>query len=118
MSARPPIDALNRLTRDVLISTPLNNHQLKYDQPATKWKNAAAGAGSGDFSTNTSTSAAREIVVFADTSGKLGASSGVLCRIKIDGSFQLWNPDQSKFHTISVAGAAGAEYLTIGAGET
>jgi hypothetical protein len=118
MSARPPIDALNRLIRDVLITTPLNNHQLKYDQPATKWKNTPSGAGTGDFSTNTATSAAREIVVFADTTGKLGARSGILCRIKTDGSFQLWNPDQSKFHTISVAGTAGAEYLVIGAGET
>jgi hypothetical protein len=39
-------------------------------------------------------------------------------RIKSDGSFQIWNPDQSKFHTLQVRGAAGAEYITIGAGET
>jgi hypothetical protein len=39
-------------------------------------------------------------------------------RIKADGSFQLWNPDQNKYHTLQVRGLAGAEYLTIGAGET
>jgi hypothetical protein len=38
-------------------------------------------------------------------------------RIKADGSFQLWNPDQSKWHTLLVHGLAGAEYLTIGIGE-
>ena len=39
-------------------------------------------------------------------------------RIKTDGSFQLWNATQSKWHTIGVAGASGAEALTIGAGES
>jgi hypothetical protein len=39
-------------------------------------------------------------------------------RIKADGSFQLWNPDQNKWHTLLCGGAAGGEYLTIGAGET
>jgi hypothetical protein len=39
-------------------------------------------------------------------------------RVKSDGSFQIFNPDQSKFHTLTVRGSAGAEYLTIGAGET
>ena len=39
-------------------------------------------------------------------------------RIKGDGSFQLWNPDQSKWHTLSLSGAAGAELLTIGDGES
>jgi hypothetical protein len=38
-------------------------------------------------------------------------------RVKSDGSFQIWNPDQSKFHTLQVRGAAGAEYITIGLGE-
>jgi hypothetical protein len=38
-------------------------------------------------------------------------------RIKPDGSFQLWNPDQSRWHTLQVRGLAGAEYVTIGAGE-
>lgn len=39
-------------------------------------------------------------------------------RFKDDGTFQLWNPTQSKFHTLSLTGAAGAELLGIGAGET
>jgi hypothetical protein len=39
-------------------------------------------------------------------------------RVKADGSLQLWNPDQTKWHSISVGGAAGGEYLLIGAGET
>ena len=34
-----------------------------------------------------------------------------------DGEVQLWNPDQSKWHTIYIKGAAGAEYLAIGPGE-
>jgi len=39
-------------------------------------------------------------------------------RIKADGSLQLWNPDQSKWHTLSIGGTAGGEYILIGAGET
>jgi hypothetical protein len=39
-------------------------------------------------------------------------------RVKADGSFQLWNADQSKWHTLQIHGGAGAEYITIGAGET
>ena len=39
-------------------------------------------------------------------------------RVKADGTFQLWNPDQSLWHTLQVRGAAGAEYITVGAGET
>jgi hypothetical protein len=39
-------------------------------------------------------------------------------RIKADGSLQLWNSDQNKWHTLSVGGAVGGEYLMIGAGET
>jgi hypothetical protein len=39
-------------------------------------------------------------------------------RIKTDGSLQLWNSDQGKWHSIGVGGTAGGEYLTIGAGET
>jgi hypothetical protein len=39
-------------------------------------------------------------------------------RIKGDGSFQLWNATQSKWHTVGVSGASGAEVLTIGAGES
>jgi hypothetical protein len=34
-----------------------------------------------------------------------------------DGELQLWNPDQSKWHTIYIKGAAGAEYLAIGPAE-
>lgn len=76
------------------------------------------GGAAGDFSTNSAVSVAGEIVVFADTTGKMGRRGGMLARIKTDGSFQLWNPTQSKFHTISVSGAAGEEVLEIGAGET
>lgn len=39
-------------------------------------------------------------------------------RIKADGSFQLWNPDQSKWHELKIGGLAGAEYIVIGAGES
>ncbi len=39
-------------------------------------------------------------------------------RIKGDGTFQLWNATQSKWHTLAITGAAGAEALTIGAGES
>lgn len=38
-------------------------------------------------------------------------------RIKDDGSFQLWNATQNKFHSITVSGAAGEEVLNIAAGE-
>lgn len=38
-------------------------------------------------------------------------------RFKTDGTFQLWNVDQSLFHTITVTGLAGAETLSIAAGE-
>jgi hypothetical protein len=34
-----------------------------------------------------------------------------------DGELQLWNPDQSLWHSIYVRGGAGAEQLVIGAGE-
>jgi hypothetical protein len=39
-------------------------------------------------------------------------------RIKGDGTFQLWNATQSKWHTVTIAGAAGAEVFQIGAGES
>lgn len=39
-------------------------------------------------------------------------------RIKLTGELQIFNPDQNKFHTLLAAGLAGAEYITIGAGET
>jgi hypothetical protein len=38
-------------------------------------------------------------------------------RIKTDGTFQLWNPDISKFHTLSLSGADGAVTIDIAAGE-
>jgi len=38
-------------------------------------------------------------------------------RIKSDGTIQLWNADQSLFHTLTITGAAGAETLSIAAGE-
>jgi hypothetical protein len=38
-------------------------------------------------------------------------------RIKSDGSFQLWNPTQSAWHSLALSGAVGAEVLAIGAGE-
>lgn len=39
-------------------------------------------------------------------------------RFKSDGSFQLYNADQTKYHTLTVTGTAGAESLSIGAGES
>ena len=39
-------------------------------------------------------------------------------RIKADNSFQIWNPDQNKWHTLLVRGAADAMYITIGPGES
>jgi len=39
-------------------------------------------------------------------------------RITEDGYLQLFNSDQSKYHTVLVQGDAGEEYITIGAGET
>jgi len=39
-------------------------------------------------------------------------------RITEDGYLQLFNSDQNKYHTVLVQGDAGAEYITIGAGET
>ena len=39
-------------------------------------------------------------------------------RIKSDGSFQLWNATQSKWHTITITGAVGAEAISIAAGES
>jgi hypothetical protein len=39
-------------------------------------------------------------------------------RIYSDGTLQVYNPDQSKWHTLQVRGAAGAEYITIAAGVT
>lgn len=38
-------------------------------------------------------------------------------RIKATGELQVWNSDQNKYHTLLVQGSAGAEYITIGAGE-
>ncbi|HSI10723.1 MAG TPA: hypothetical protein VK961_01705 [Chthoniobacter sp.] len=38
-------------------------------------------------------------------------------RLKSDGSLQLWNATESKWHSLTISGAAGAEVLSIGAGE-
>ncbi|HSV73451.1 MAG TPA: hypothetical protein VLH79_06805 [Chthonomonadales bacterium] len=36
----------------------------------------------------------------------------------VNGTFlQLWNPTQSKWHTVSIAGGAGAEQLVLGPAE-
>jgi hypothetical protein len=42
--------------------------------------------------------------------------TGGLYRIK-NGALQIYNPTQSKYHTLSLTGAAGSETLSIGAGE-
>jgi len=39
-------------------------------------------------------------------------------RFKIDGSLQLWNATENKWHTLTISGAPGAEVLSIGAGES
>ena len=39
-----------------------------------------------------------------------------LYRIK-NGATQLWNPTQSKFHTLTISGAAGVETINFGVGE-
>lgn len=39
-------------------------------------------------------------------------------RFKSDGSFQLWNATQSKWHTVGITGTAGAEAIQIAAGES
>lgn len=44
------------------------------------------------------------------------APDGGLYRLK-NGALQLWNADQSKWHGLAIAGAAGQEHLIIGAGE-
>lgn len=38
-------------------------------------------------------------------------------RFKTDGSFQIYNATQAKYHTITISGAAGSEEIGIGAGE-
>ena len=38
-------------------------------------------------------------------------------RIKTDGTFELWNADQSLWHALTISGALGAEQLNIAAGE-
>lgn len=44
--------------------------------------------------------------------------TGANYRVSAGGNFQLWNPTQSKWHTIWITGAAGAEQVTLGAGES
>jgi hypothetical protein len=50
----------------------------------------------------------------------IGASAGLALplelvgmRITDDGYFQLWNPDQSKYFTLLIRGAVGAEYIDL-----
>lgn len=38
-------------------------------------------------------------------------------RFKSDGSLQLWNPDQSKWQSLTLSGGAGAELISINTGE-
>lgn len=38
-------------------------------------------------------------------------------RIQTGGSLQLWNATENKWHSLTISGAAGAEVLSIGAGE-
>lgn len=66
---------------------------LLYDAMPGYWDNiGASGAGAGGF----------ELPVVLPG-----------MRIKADGSFQLWNPDQSKYFTILIRGAAGQEYIDL-----
>jgi hypothetical protein len=39
-------------------------------------------------------------------------------RFKTDGALQLWNATENKWHSLTLSGAAGAEVLSIGAGES
>lgn len=39
-------------------------------------------------------------------------------RLKADGTFQLWNATESKWHSLAISGATGAEVISIGAGES
>lgn len=47
-----------------------------------------------------------------------GISVATKFRIKADGTFQLYNPTTSKFHTLSLSGADGAVVLAFAAGES
>jgi hypothetical protein len=47
---------------------------------------------------------------------QLKAPTSGLYRIQ-NGALQIWNADQSKYHTISISGAAGSETMDIGPGE-
>lgn len=38
-------------------------------------------------------------------------------RIKTDGTFQLYNPDSAKYHTLSLSGNNGSVTIIISAGE-
>ena len=48
--------------------------------------------------------------------GQIKTPTGGLYRLK-NGALQLYNAEQAKFHTVSVAGAAGSELISIGPGE-
>lgn len=51
-----------------------------------------------------------------DFNGK-GAIYTSKFRIKTDGTFQLYNPDSAKYHTLSLSGNNGSVTIIISAGE-
>ena len=67
------------------------------------------GEGGPDYYTGAETDALLAARALQTVAGKY--------RIKADGTFQIWNADQSLFHTLTLSGAAGAETLGISAGE-
>ncbi len=54
--------------------------------------------------------------VFNSAISEIKTPTGGLYRMH-NGAFQLWNATQSKWHTLSISGAAGEETLDIGPGE-
>lgn len=48
---------------------------------------------------------------------ELKTPTGGIYRVH-NGALQLWNPDQSKWHTVGIKGGAGAEFISYGPGET
>ena len=55
--------------------------------------------------------------VFNSTISEIKTPTGGIYRLQ-NGALQLWNATQSKWHTLSISGAAGGETLDIGPGET
>jgi hypothetical protein len=54
--------------------------------------------------------------VFSSAINEIKTPTGGLYRLQ-NGALQLWNATQSKWHTLSISGAAGEETLDIGPGE-